>query len=239
MNMDLSKRLCAVADLTAGGKKSTTVCVADIGTDHGYIPINLIKEKEFGHAIAMDVNRGPLERARHHIALEGLEEYIETRLSDGLRELARDEVQCVIIAGMGGALCTKILEEGKEVVEGLQYFVLQPQSEIWKVRNYLQENGYCIVEEDIVLEDGKYYPMMRVEKGEESPYSEAELRYGRVLLKKRHPVLKSYLEFVAKEKERILKSLKASPTQRAKSRALEVERELETAKEGLSCYVEK
>lgn len=239
MSMDLSKRLRAVAELTAGGKRSTTVCAADIGTDHGYIPISLIKEKEFGHVIAMDVNRGPLERARCNIALEGLEGYIETRLSDGLKELADGEVQCVVIAGMGGALCIKILEEGKKVVEGLQYFVLQPQSEIWKVRAYLQENKYRIVEEDMVLEDGKYYPMMRVEKGEDSPYSKVELWYGRVLLKNRHPVLKDYLEFVTKEKERILKSLKTSPTERAKNRALEVEKELQTAKEGLSCYVEK
>lgn len=239
MSMDLSKRLCAVVELVSKGKTEQTVCVADIGTDHGYIPITLIKEKQFTHAIAMDVNKGPLERAKEHISLEGLEGYIETRLSDGLEKLKPKEAQCIVIAGMGGALCVRILEEGKKIVEGLQYFVLQPQSELWKVREYLQKNGYRTVEEDMVLEDGKYYPMMRVEKGSESSYSEVELLYGRNLLQRRHPVLKSYLEFVVKEKEKVLESLKASTTERAKERVLEVEGELRTVKEGLACYVER
>ena len=94
--MELSKRLMAVACLVTPGNR-----LADVGTDHGYIPIYLIKENRIPHAIAMDVNRGPLLRAQEHIRMEGLEERIETRLSDGMKMLLPTEADTVVIAGMG------------------------------------------------------------------------------------------------------------------------------------------
>jgi len=134
--MELSKRLQAVADLVSDG-----LVVADVGTDHGYIPIYMLEIGKCSKALAMDVNHGPLLRAKEHIAEHGLEEMIETRLSDGVKELQVGECDAVVIAGMGGALTIKILEEGKEVFKNLTEFVLQPQSELYKVSEYLFEKG--------------------------------------------------------------------------------------------------
>ena len=186
--MELSKRLYAVAGLVTEGAS-----VADIGTDHGYVPIYLVKNNIASKVIAMDINRGPLERARMHIIGHGLKGKIETRLSDGLKEVEPFEVEGMIAAGMGGGLVIKILEDSKEVVETLKFAVLQPQSEISKVRKYLHKQGLVIIDEDMVEEDGKFYPMMKVVHGEPEEYEEYEYIYGKKLLEKKHPVLQKFL----------------------------------------------
>ena len=186
--MELSKRLNAVAGLVTEGAS-----VADIGTDHGYVPIYLVKNKIASKVIAMDINRGPLERARMHIIGHGLKGQIETRLSDGLKKVNPGEVDGMIAAGMGGALVIKILEDSREVVDSLAFAVLQPQSEISKVRKYLHDHGLVIVDEDMVEEDGKFYPMMKVVHGEVEKYEEYEYIYGKKLLEKKHPVLQKFL----------------------------------------------
>ncbi len=171
--------------------------LADIGTDHAYIPIYLCLEKRISAAIAMDIGTGPLERAAEHIALYGCGAQITTRLSDGLKALSPGEADCIVIAGMGGGLVIHILEEGKKTAHMAGRIVLQPQSEIPAVRRYLAEHGYVTDAEEIVLEDGKYYPMMRVFYGppEESRGAcETEFLYGTKLLRRRHPVLLSYLQ---------------------------------------------
>ena len=193
--MKLSKRLRAAADLVR-----QDAYIADVGTDHGYIPIFLLESGKCEKAFAMDVNEGPLKRARDHIAIHGLSRKIELRLSDGVKALEPGECECVVIAGMGGGLAIKILEEGKEVFQSLKEFVLQPQSELSKVREYLWKEGYQVVAEDMVEEDGKFYPMMKVTKGTDEEYSNIELRYGRNLLKDNHPVLKIFLEKEVKPK---------------------------------------
>ena len=163
MRNELSKRLQAVADLV-----TVRECVADIGTDHAYIPIYLTEHKKVKKAFAMDVNEGPLIRAEEHVREAGLKEQIKMRRSDGLEKLSPGEVEAVIIAGMGGGLVMRILTEGQAVAETLQECILQPQSEIAKVREFLQQNGYQIVQEEMVLDEGKYYPMMRVVPSKES-----------------------------------------------------------------------
>ena len=180
--MERSKRLKAVAGLVTEGAS-----VADIGTDHGYVPIWLIQSGKASRVIAMDVNEGPLERARGHIRSKRLENVIFTRKSDGLQALHTGEADTMIAAGMGGGLVIRILEDSPEITADLKEFILQPQSEIHKVREYLNQHGYRSVEEDMVEEDGKYYPMMKLVHGEEAPYSQEELYYGRLLLKKKDP----------------------------------------------------
>ena len=142
--MELSKRLTKVASLVTEGAS-----VADIGTDHGYIPIYLIENNIAARAIALDINKGPLERARMHIVGHGLKGQIETRLSDGLKEVEPGEVDTMIAAGMGGGLVIKILREGKPVVDTLKSCILQPQSEIHRVRRYVAENQMKIVAEEV------------------------------------------------------------------------------------------
>ena len=144
--MNISKRLSRLAAMVTEGSR-----LADVGTDHGYVPLCLYRQGRIPSAIAMDINEGPLERARAHIREAGLEHYIETRLSDGLHALRAGEADTVLIAGMGGGLTERILTDGKGVLETVRELVLQPQSEIWRVRRFLYENGWRIVCEDIVL----------------------------------------------------------------------------------------
>ncbi|XCP87043.1 class I SAM-dependent methyltransferase [Roseburia hominis] len=200
--MELSKRLKAVADLVTPGMR-----LADVGTDHGYVPIYLVERGIVPSAIAMDVNKGPLERAREHIRECALEEKISTRLSDGLTNLKIEETDSVIAAGMGGGLVIRIFSEQEEKAVRLKELILQPQSEIAKVRRYLNENGWRIIKEDMVLEDRKFYPMMKAVRGEGQPYSEEELEFGKLLLQEKHPVLRQYLEREKKIGQSILAEL--------------------------------
>ncbi len=156
--INLSERLLSVAGL-AGSCKT----VADVGTDHGYIPVYLVLSKKAERAIAMDVNQGPLRRAKEHILQYGLEKQIETRLSDGCSALRPGEADVIVIAGMGGALMQRILAQGKETAQSAGKLVLQPQSEVMAFRQFLAAGGYRITAEDMVLEEGKYYPVIAAE----------------------------------------------------------------------------
>lgn len=230
--MELSKRLYAVAGLVTEGAS-----VADIGTDHGYIPIFLARRNPGIRLIAMDVNRGPLEKAREHIQAEGLEHRIQLRLSDGLAALSPGEVHTVITAGMGGALMIRIMEDCPETAASVKEWILQPQSEIAKVRKYLETEGYTIVREDMVEEDGKYYPMMKViHSREEKPYSSIELLYGRRLLNERHPVLYRYLRKEQTVRQCILEQLREAASPGAKERQKTILKELEEVRTALQLY---
>lgn len=199
--MELSKRLQAVADMV------TEEVVADLGTDHGYIPIYLIQSDKCKKVFAMDINEGPYKKAKLHIAGYGLSNQITTRLSDGMKALNPGEATSIIIAGMGGGLVIKILNQDRRLWDEINEFILQPQSEIHKVRQFLQENNLKIIEENMVYEDGKYYPMMRVVKGKEEIYSECELLYGRQLILNNNPILKAFIDKELLVKEGILKKL--------------------------------
>ena len=153
----LSERLRAVADLVGEG-----LVLADVGTDHGYVPVYLCQQRRIPRAIAMDIRPGPLARAREHILQYGLQAYIETRLSDGVGALSPGEADAIVIAGMGGGLAVRILSDGQEVCHVAKELILQPQSELYRVRSYLAEHGYAVDAEEMVAEDGKFYPMMRV-----------------------------------------------------------------------------
>ena len=228
---DLSKRLQAVADMVSPG-----LTLADIGTDHGYVPIYLVATGRIPSAVAMDINEGPLQRAKEHIEQEGLDNKIKVRRSDGLKNLKEDEAQTIIAAGMGGGLVIQILSEGKGEEKGVREYILQPQSEIKKVRTFLFENGYRIVAEDMILEEGKYYPVIKAIRGIDLPYSEEELEYGRFLLKNAHPVLLSFLEKEKEKLERITGELKCRKSLRAEERTGELQHRIDTVDEVLRCY---
>ena len=158
--MQLSLRLSAIADLVTEGNR-----LVDVGCDHGYLPVYLIQQKKIPSAIAMDVRKGPLSRAQEHIQQYGLEEYIQTRLSDGLEGLKAGEGDTLVIAGMGGPLMERILTDGRSVRDSFSELILQPQSDIPHFRRFIQSEGWEITEEKMVEEDGKFYPMMRVVYG--------------------------------------------------------------------------
>lgn len=161
----ISKRLQMIAGLVTEGKR-----LADVGTDHAYIPIWMKQNGKIASAIAMDVNQGPLDSAKEHIHACLLDTYIETRLSDGLDALGKEDADSVVIAGMGGALTVRILQRGLDkygvrtdgsVDWSVRELILQPQSEIEEVRRFLHEHHFLIVDEDMLIEDGKYYTAMR------------------------------------------------------------------------------
>lgn len=232
--MELSKRLQAVADMVTPGMH-----LADVGTDHAYVPIYLLEQHVIPEAIAMDINKGPLERAEEHIREHGLEEMIQVRLSDGLKNLNVGEADAMITAGMGGALMIRILENGRDIVQSLKELILQPQSELEKVRTYLLEREYQIIEENMILEDGKYYPMMKVvpHSGKVNEYYEmAELKYGKWLLKNRNPILKQYLEKEYEVNSEICNNLRMQESERARSREQEIQKEMKEIESILEKY---
>ena len=193
--------------------------LADVGCDHGYLPIWLVQKGCMQRAIAMDINEGPLQRAMEHIEREALGAYIQTRQSNGLEKLSPGEADAVIIAGMGGNLTIDILSRGEAIVRTLEQLILEPQSELSGVRAFLRENDYLIEAEDLVLEDGKYYPILRVIPkkssdvltfSKESGLPLAVLdAYGHRLLAARHPVLLKFLEKERQQCEQILAGLPA------------------------------
>lgn len=245
---DLSPRLQAVAGLVTGGYR-----LADIGTDHAYVPIWLVKTGRIPGAVAADINKGPLQRAAEHISANGLENQIETRLSDGFSALRPGEVQSAVLAGMGGGLMMRILKEGARVVQCLEECILQPQSEIEKVRAFLLEEGFLFLEEDMAADAGKYYPMMKVkppggskpqterqknssEKDRNQIWTEEELRYGKFLLEQRNPVLREFLERERCIKQQILSRLEREDSGRIRERRKTVKEELNCTEKGLSYY---
>ena len=167
--MELSKRMRAVAGMVPRG-----YAAADIGCDHGFVSICLVREKICPRVIAADVRPGPLSRAKEHIAQSGLTGAIETVLSDGLEHVPTGPggAQVMIAAGMGGQLTVKILSAHPEKTAGLSWLVLEPQSEVRLVRRWLTENGFFIAKEDMVLEDGKYYPVILAANRERIPDAE-------------------------------------------------------------------
>ena len=229
--VQISRRLKTVAGLVG-----QDMVLADVGCDHGYIPIYLMQKRQIPKAIAMDVNEGPLLRAKEHIQEWGLEAYIETRLSDGVKALQPGEVQSIVIAGMGGPLMEKIIREGKAVFDEARELILQPQSEIEEFRRFLAKEGFSIVSEDMVEEDGKHYPMMKAVHGTMVYDSVAEYRYGRNLLLHRHPILKEFLQREQKKAEEIRERLKDSDTPSAKMRRAQMEEEENIRKEALAYY---
>lgn len=224
--MRLSGRLELVASFVEQGSR-----VADIGTDHGYLPIALVERGICPCALAMDVRKGPLKRAQEHVREHGLDGKIECRLSDGLVKLEPGEADIVVMAGMGGELIVHILEQGRHMWKHLRRVVLSPQSEPDKVRRYLEEEGFSIEREDMVVEDGKFYVVMGVCRGQMKLSGQAQYLYGKRLIEERNPVL---VRFLLKEEERIraiLNGFGGQDTDKVRQAKRELAQQLEWIKE--------
>lgn len=215
--VQLSKRLQMLADMVTPGN-----ITADVGCDHGFLSIYLVQNGICPKVIASDVRQGPLDAAREHITEYELENYIETRISDGLMDYYPGEAQTLVCAGMGGRLMQQILTQSEPVTREFEELILQPQSELRQFRIFLREQGYRTMKERIVCEDGKYYFAFRVVHVTEGDpgsdevsgrfggriggfdgrfggvdYTDQRLRlydkFGKQLLLARDPVLKEYL----------------------------------------------
>lgn len=232
----MSRRLQALADMVTPGSR-----VADVGCDHGFVSVYLVLKGISPRVYAMDINKGPLLRAREHIAEYGLEAYIETRLSNGVEALQPGEAQTLLCAGMGGRLMQKILTEGGRTVRSMRELILQPQSEQEAFRRFLRISGYLITAENMIYEEGKFYPMMKAVPADRRPGTHTagnigkdgkaaarqriEDKFGPCLLKNKNPVLTNYLRQNIKVYGEIRKQLEELDGQGSlKSRAARQER---------------
>ena len=155
--IELSKRMQSVADMI-----QPCDAVGDIGCDHAFVSIYLVEQHRAKRVIASDVRRGPITIAKRNIEAMNLSDQIEIRMGDGLDTIVPGEVNAVVLAGMGGMLMIDILERGEEVVARCDQLVLQPQSDIEKVRRYLAERGYHLADEQMLIDAGKYYNLLDV-----------------------------------------------------------------------------
>lgn len=202
----ISDRLKTVAHMCDKG-----AVVADIGTDHGYLPIYLVQQKIAPSAIAMDLRKDPLDKAKKHIIDNGLQDKIQTRLSDGMDKLLKDEADIITICGMGGRLIADILTKGMDIISQNTTLIVSPQSEVGDFRHFLVSHGFNIEDEKMLKEDGKYYFIIRCRRsGAEvySGYSEAGYQYGWKLLEKKDATLYEYLIKEKAVNEGISSSLK-------------------------------
>lgn len=225
----VSERLRAVTELVTKGNR-----VADIGCDHAYTSIYLVEKGIAPCAIAMDINAGPIERAKENVALYGLTDKIVVRRSDGVKELEAGEADTLLITGMGGLLMKKILSDKPEVTHTAKELVLQPQSEVEELRRFLHNIGFVIVAEQMQKEDGKFYVMFRAKKGEIPVWTDLEYRYGAYLLKERSAVFLEYIAWELQQKEQILGNLEQIETEKAMVRREQLKKEIEELQQILS-----
>ncbi len=228
--MNLSKRLTAVASLITVGNS-----VADIGTDHGYIPIYMAQNGLTKKAFAMDVNEGPLERAGDNIRKYCVEDIVTTRLSDGLAGLNEGEADSIVIAGMGGLLTIRIIEAHMSVARSARELILSPHSDVNLVRKFLADNNFCICDEIMVLEDGKFYFIIKVTVGDMTIASEEEALFGKILLTRKDSTLLLYLRQEENKRLKILDKMCVSGSQN-EARIAELNKELEVIREAINKY---
>ncbi|MCR2044933.1 tRNA (adenine(22)-N(1))-methyltransferase [Anaerosalibacter massiliensis] len=229
--MKLSLRLITIKNFV----KENSI-VADIGTDHGYIPGYLIENNISKKVIATDISKGSLDKAIEYIEKIGYKEYIDTRLGNGLEVLKPYEVDTIIIAGMGGLLIKDIIEKDLEITKTINNFIFQPMGAAEELRKYLYENNFKIIDEKIIKEDGKYYEIIYVSRGKD--YIEDEIYYeiSKKLLDKKDPVLREFIEFKINKTEEILKELEKTHTEKTAKRKEDLSSRLKKYKEAKNSY---
>ena len=214
----LSKRLEAVASFVPTG-----AVLADIGSDHAYLPCYLAHQGVISRAVAGEVVKGPYESAVRQVRTEGLTGKITVRLADGLAAIhPEDQVDTVTIAGMGGPLIVSILEKHSETLENVTRLVLQPNIHAKVIREWAMHKGWAILQEVILEEDGKVYEILVLQRGEET-LTETELLLGKQLMAAKSDV---FVEKWTKEIanwQRVLQSIeKAEPTPEIESKRAEL-----------------
>mgnify|MGYP002540315137 FL=1 len=209
MKLPISKRLLCCASMVQPGSR-----VADIGTDHGYLGIYLLQSGAARHVIACDLRKDPLENARRNAKLFGVDGEMELRLSDGLEKILPDEVDTVVMAGMGGDLIQKILSQCPwRKREGLQ-FILQPQSAGNVLRRWLCEDGFEIQREEPVQDGHFLYTVMELRQGEPSPLTPGTEYASPALLKGESPLVGMYLARVETALQETVRGLTNAEKQR-------------------------
>lgn len=229
--MEITKRLESIAKCVKTGS-----VVADIGTDHGYVPIYLVKKGICDKTYAMDINKGPLEKATDNIRKYGVTGQVTTILSNGLVGLKDTQVDTVIIAGMGGMLIANILEAGEKQLAHTERLILSPHLDVEVVRRKVHAMGYKIVGEQMLTDEDKAYNILVCEKGLESYEDDLSYRFGALLLEDKNPVLKQTILKKQAVINKILAGMAGNDSCNVLERKEELKKDLEKLTEVLGHY---
>ncbi|HHV72023.1 MAG TPA: SAM-dependent methyltransferase, partial [Clostridia bacterium] len=180
---------------------------ADIGTDHAYLLIELARRNPKRKLIGVEVSSKPFQVAKNNLKRVSLNDCVELRLGSGLTVIDPEEVDTVVLAGMGGTTIIDILEASPQVVGKLNRLILQPMVAVERVRKWLVEKGFRIEDEDLVLEDNQYYQVILASPGERQQLDEIELMLGPKIMEKKHPLLSNYLDFLISKYEGIIEQI--------------------------------
>ncbi|HBH13479.1 MAG: Uncharacterized protein XD91_0331 [Clostridiales bacterium 38_11] len=185
---------------------------ADIGTDHAYVPEILINEGICRKVIATDLNEGPFKIAKSYIESKSLSDIIDVRLGDGLHPIDLKEVDTIIIAGMGGYLIREIIDFRKNEFNNRHTLVLQPMNASDKLRHYLFDNGFELVDEGLAKEDFHFYEIIKAKKRKDIENIDGEIFFevGKALFIKKHPLLRSFIENKIRINDDIIRNLQSS-----------------------------
>lgn len=214
--MKLTPRLQAIAD----GIKESKV-LADVGTDHAYLPIYLMLQGKISKAIATDINKGPIEIAQRRIKQHLLENKIETRQGSGLMVLKPQEADTIVIAGMGGMLISEILEQSKAVAVAAQSIVMQPMLDSGKLRSYLMNNGYEIIDEQLAKEENKIYEILWAKYTGKVQKTTSLMDIGPIIIEKKHPLAVEFIDKKITEIKNILQKLGVGESEASQKRVQE------------------
>ena len=196
--LKINDRLLTAIPFVRYGKR-----FADIGTDHAYLPIYLMGLNLISTAVAADINKGPLEKAKENIDKYGYGDSILTVLCDGLKRVSPDLVDDVAIFGMGGELIVKIIDEAPWLKDANKRLILQPMTHPEKLREYLSQNGYKIIGESLSLDRGKIYQTICAEfDGESHSLDILALYFGEFILLDKSPLLLELMDNTRKKLER-------------------------------------
>lgn len=211
--------------------------IMDVGTDHGYIAIELIRRNIADKVIASDINKDPLNKAKLNVSLEGLSSKIHLRLGGGLAPVKNNEVQGVLIAGMGGNLIRDILEKDIDKVKNIDYLILQPAQNPEVLREYLYTGNYEVIDEDVCEDEGKYYELFKVKYKENNSTKLEEIFYeiSPALLNKKSEVFKSYLHEKADKYKKVHSFIKDN-TEHAVARKKELQNKIEVIENLLKTF---
>lgn len=211
--MELTPRLKVIADSICG-----YASVADIGSDHAYLPIHLVKVCKVKKIIASDVNKGPVELSRKRLRQYGVEAEVEVRRGNGLEVLEAGETEVIVIAGMGGMLIRDILENRNSVAKEAKLLVLQPMRDSGKVRKWLFENGFDIMDEELVKEQDRIYEIIWARPGYECSKTEKLMLVGDKIIEKKHPLATEFIDKKIEELEKVVTELKNKNTKNSMER---------------------
>lgn len=217
--MQIGSRLETIGRLVTAGS-----VVADIGTDHAYLPVWLIEQGCIQKAIAGDIAQGPCQAARSTIAQHGLQQQVEVRMGSGLSVVQPGEASCITIAGMGASTMIAILEADMSVAEAAEALILQPMAGAASLRKWLCTHGWELVDEELVDDAPHFYEIMAARRGVSRAYSEAEYAVGPVLLAKQHALLTKQLERQLSTTRQLLENMGRSERAKESSKYKELQK---------------